>query len=324
MKSIVSLTRQRFCRLGAVRLYSSEAKSPNYVDDTKDYNKGHLYPKHGEYIQSSTEVVAGIGRPSPVNVELNKYAPLKHQPEHKDLVAQVQFRSFSHQDMDFFVDFALRAAFYLKIPVVGPSYMPKAIKRWTVIKSPFAHAKAKQNFERITYRRMLKLYDANPEVIQIFLSTLVKYSIGGVGIDAKLFTAESLDLATKLDTPPLEEGPLDIKSVNLSAVDQKLADTVLKILKDPVFEKHLESDTMEKLVGGSETDKSLEKNTTKAKSAKKSDKVVKKQAESKKHTETEKEIDIEKQNQARQGSAAEKQTDTENHVDTESQTDSKK
>lgn len=247
--SRTGLVRSCHAREVTARSFASRTQTKEFVQDDESYSKQHLYPERDKFVQSSTEVVEAIGRPIPINAELNRYAPFKHKPTHSDLVAQVQFRSFEHKQMDFFVNFALRVAFYLKIPVVGPSFMPKRIERWTVIKSPFVHAKSKQNFERITYRRMFKLYDANPEVVQIFLSTLSKYSIGGVGIDAKLFSYESLDFATKLDTPLLEDSPLNLNKINLKSVDQKLADTVLKILKDPVFEQHLSTESLNKLVG---------------------------------------------------------------------------
>ncbi|ANB10980.1 mitochondrial 37S ribosomal protein RSM10 [Sugiyamaella lignohabitans] len=211
-----------------------------YVDDTESYSSEHLYPKEGEYVQSSTEEAYGTGRPVPINVELNHYAPIKHKLTHGHRVADVHLRSFTTQNLDFYADFLLRVAFYLRIPVKGVTPLPNKTEKWTVIRSPFAHAKSKENFQRITHKRLIQLYDANPEVVQVFLATAREYSIGGVGVKATLYHKEGLGVIDKLDLP--ETGaessslnPLSLENVDLGSADSEVARAVLDILEDPVF-----------------------------------------------------------------------------------------
>lgn len=206
------------------------------VDNSEKYNPAHQYPAPNTYVESDIEPSKATGRPVPINVALNSFAPIRHELTHGHKVAEVYLSSFTTQNLDFYCDFLLRSAFYLKIPVRSVSKLPNKIKRWTVIKSPFAHAKSKENFERITHRRVLKLYDANPDIVQIFLATARKYCISGVGIKATLFNQESLEMIENLDSPSLDaSSPLSTENVNLSGADQEVAQAVLDILKEPQF-----------------------------------------------------------------------------------------
>lgn len=200
-----------------------------------DLKKEHLYPSDGKFVPSNAEPVKGYDRPVPLNVEMTHYAPIKHPKTHGHKVAEVQLRSYTTQNLDFYSDFLLRVAFYLRIPAVGPTPLANKTEKWTVIKSPFAMAKAKENFQRITHRRVIKLYDANPDVVQVFLAAAHKYSIGGVGIRAHVFSKESLSLIENMDTPPLklaQEGAFSL-AMNPSRAD--VAKAVMEILEDPKF-----------------------------------------------------------------------------------------
>lgn len=197
-----------------------------------------IYPSAGRYVQSSDEPALSTHRPIPLNVMLTRYAPLKHPLKYGDLVGEIRLASFTTKDLEFFSDFILRAAFYLGIPAKGPTPLPRKVKRWTVIRSPFVMAKTKQNFERITYRRQIKLYDANPETIQILLSVANKHSIAGVGSKATLYTHENLEMIENMDVPIRNEreNPLAVNKVDLEALGSgDVAQAVIELLKDPRF-----------------------------------------------------------------------------------------
>lgn len=194
-----------------------------------------LYPTPGTYVQSDSRPTEGTGRPMPLNVELNHYAPLKHPITHGDHVASLQVRSFFTQDLEFFCNFILRVAFYLHIPVKGTTPLPRKTERWTVIKSPFVQAKTKENFERRTHKRLIKLYDANPEAVQLFLATVRKYCISGVGMKATVFNHEDVNVVERMD----DVAPLSQEFGNLrnNVANPEVAEAVQKILNDPVFKE---------------------------------------------------------------------------------------
>lgn len=139
--------------------------------------------KVSEFNASSIELNEHTNRPLPLNVKLLQHEPIKLEPTHGDLVGKLTVSSFiSLRDVQFLSDFLLRAAFYLGIPAKGPTPKTKNIERWTVIRGPFAHAKSKQNFERITYSREIKLFDADPEVVQLLFAIAAKHTMAGVTV----------------------------------------------------------------------------------------------------------------------------------------------
>ncbi|GMG20962.1 unnamed protein product [[Candida] boidinii] len=83
-------------------------------------------------------------RSIPINTAFNYYAPFKHEIKYGDLKAEVTFRCFDDRNLDFFCDFALRAAYYLGMPTTGPKPLPTRRKRWIVNRTPFVKAKSKE------------------------------------------------------------------------------------------------------------------------------------------------------------------------------------
>lgn len=220
--------------------------STTVVDDKPEYPAGHLYPSTGTFVASSTVPSAATGRPVPINVLLNEYAPLRHKGEgDKDartLVCELQARAFEHEDLDFFVDFAQRAAFFLKMPVSGSIPLPTRRERWTVIRSPFVHAKSKENFERRTHKRLLKVYDANPEVVEVWLAALRKHAMPGVGLKAHLYTFEEVkDVVEKVgQAAPQTTADTEASRHFGNAANRDVANAVLDLLSDPVFKPLLD------------------------------------------------------------------------------------
>ena len=96
--------------------------------------------------------------------------------------------------MEFFADFAIRAAYYLNLPVSGPVPLPRIVERWTVPRSNFVHKKSQENFERITLRRLIQIKDGNPQSVQAWLAFLRKHAFYGVGMKANVWENESLGM----------------------------------------------------------------------------------------------------------------------------------
>lgn len=104
----------------------------------------------------------------------------------------LQLRSYSIPNLEFFCDFALRAAYYLNLPAFGPVPLPKITERWTVPKSHFIFKKSQENFERITRRRLIQIRDGHPETVQIWLAFLQKHAYYGIGMKANIWEYSKL------------------------------------------------------------------------------------------------------------------------------------
>ncbi|OKO98562.1 37S ribosomal protein S10, mitochondrial [Penicillium subrubescens] len=135
----------------------------------------------------------------PRSVQALYLRPLRRKAEHGLPVCDLQLRSYSVQNLEFFADFAIRAAYYLNLPVSGPVPLPRITERWTVTRSNFVHKKSKENFERITLRRLIQIKDGNPQAVQAWLAFLRKHAFHGVGMKANVWENESLDAAKALD-----------------------------------------------------------------------------------------------------------------------------
>lgn len=131
-------------------------------------------------------------RPTAPNVAAAFRTPYKHTPQHGIPVAQLQLRSYSVRNLEFMADFALRVAYYLKLPATGPAPLPKRIERWTTIRSNFVHKKSQENFERITMKRLITVYDGHPDVVELWLACLRKWQFYGVGMKANVWSFEEL------------------------------------------------------------------------------------------------------------------------------------
>lgn len=171
-------------------------------------------------------------RPIPLNVELLQYKPLRVPKTHGHKVAQLKFRSYEEEDIIRASEFAARAAYFLGIPCDLVKTLKTEKRLYTVIRSPFAQAKSKENFHRVTYNRGLAAYDATPEVLDLWLSYVNKHAFEKVKYTAQIHTREPLDFAEKL--------------ANLGADDMKLPEAYSRDSSDPVAAKVdelLKSDT---------------------------------------------------------------------------------
>ena len=103
-------------------------------------------------------------------------------------------RSYNVRNLEFFADFAMRAAYYLGLPAYGPVPLPRIVERWTVPRAPFVFKKSQENFERKTLRRLIQIKDGHPETVEIWLAFLKKHAYYGVGMKANIWTYEGLGM----------------------------------------------------------------------------------------------------------------------------------
>ncbi|KAF2208604.1 hypothetical protein CERZMDRAFT_26386, partial [Cercospora zeae-maydis SCOH1-5] len=139
----------------------------------------------------------------PKAVQATYLAPLRYKtdpgPGPMQDVCQLQLRSYNVRNLEVFADFAMRAAYFLKLPAHGPAALPRKIERWTVPRSNFVHKKSQENFERITMARKITIRNGNPEVVSVWLAFLRKHQYYGVGMKANVWEYGSLKGAEEMD-----------------------------------------------------------------------------------------------------------------------------
>ena len=128
----------------------------------------------------------------PRSVQAIYLKPLKRRAQYGLPVCDLQLRSYHVRNLEFFADFALRAAYYLRLPAAGPVPLPRITERWTVPRSNFVHKKSQENFERITMRRLIQIKDGHPDTVETWLVFLRKYAYHGIGMKANVWKHEKL------------------------------------------------------------------------------------------------------------------------------------
>ncbi|KAK7409042.1 mitochondrial 37S ribosomal protein rsm10 [Neonectria punicea] len=164
----------------------------------------------------------------PRSIEALHLKPLKREAQYGIPSCDLQLRSYSIQPLEFFSDFALRAAYYLGLPAYGPVPLPRITERWTVPKSHFIFKKAQENFERKTLRRLIQIRDGDPETVQLWLAYLRKHQYYGVGMKANMWEFSGLGIGKGMDTLSEEQqGQIDSKWAHLGQT--KTIGTVEKV-----------------------------------------------------------------------------------------------
>ncbi|KAL8861351.1 MAG: hypothetical protein Q9178_002223 [Gyalolechia marmorata] len=135
----------------------------------------------------------------PRSVQAIYLKPLKRKAQHGIPACDLQLRSYSVRNVEFFADFALRAAYYLHLPALGPVPLPRITERWTVPRSNFVNKKSQENFERITLRRLIQIHDGHPETVEIWLAFLRKHAYYGIGMKANVWEHESIGVGKTMD-----------------------------------------------------------------------------------------------------------------------------
>lgn len=176
--------------------------------------------------------------PIPLNVELLQYKPLRLPQTHGHKVAELSFKGYDSDDLLRASDFAARAAFYLGIPCSKIEVLKPEKRLYTVIRSPFAQAKSKENWWRVTHRQELVAYDANPEVIDLWISYINKNAIEGVKYEAQIHTQELTTFDKELSELTAEDIKLPEAYTHASA--DPVSSRVQELLKSDEFKKALE------------------------------------------------------------------------------------
>lgn len=162
-------------------------------------SNGDLLPiaKVGDEQQGISSRMESLRMPRSVQAVYLK--PLKRRASYGIPTCDLQLRSYNVRNVEFFADFALRAAYYLHLPAIGPIPLPRITERWTVPRSNFVNKKSQENFERITLRRLIQIHDGHPETVEVWLAFLRKHAYYGVGMKANVWQHESLGVGKHMD-----------------------------------------------------------------------------------------------------------------------------
>ncbi|KAG5422270.1 RSM10 [Candida metapsilosis] len=191
-------------------------------------------PYSPKTLTSHTTYQENHKRPIPLNVELLQYKPLRLPQTHGDEVATLKLRGYNDDDLIRMGEFALRSAYYLGIPMSKLTSLKTEKRLYTVIKSPFAQAKTKQNFHRVTYNKQLVAYDANPEVVDLWLSYVNRYKLQTVDMKATVVAREGLDYNEELSKLKDFEFPQAYEGL-----EDPVAQKVKELLQSDEFKKTL-------------------------------------------------------------------------------------
>lgn len=203
------------------------------LQSTTAANTATAIPTPNLYPNTTVQGETSEEKPVLKSLEALYQPPMRIPVEHGHLVADIQLRSFEHQNLDFFANFVQRAAFYLGVPMTGPKPLPTRRERWTVIRSPFVHAKSKENFERHTHKRLLRVWDTNPEVLDLLVAYVKKHSMVGIGMKCNVYTREPI----KIDFDKDEGLPQGLAHFEPNTGDDLVNAKVLELLKSPEFKK---------------------------------------------------------------------------------------
>lgn len=174
-------------------------------------------------------------RPIPLNVELLQYKPISLEKTHGHKVASITLKGYDTEQLDRAAEFAARAAFYLGIPCGQPVNQRVEEKLFTVIRSPFAQAKSKENFKKYTYGRKLTAYDATAEVVDTWLSFINKHKLDDIQYKAFMYSRESIDFAKQLDALQLQDMKLPSA---YEGVEDPVSKKVQELLSSDDFKKY--------------------------------------------------------------------------------------
>jgi len=123
--------------------------------------------------------------------------PVQIPTTHNITVAHLHLRSYIPHQLEFFADFARRAAAALEMPCSGVIPLPVQTSKWTVNKSPFVHKKAQETFERKTHKRLLAIKDTHPDVVRRWVQFLNQNAMGGVAMKVTVWENEELGAGQK-------------------------------------------------------------------------------------------------------------------------------
>jgi small subunit ribosomal protein S10 len=96
---------------------------------------------------------------------------------------RIKLKSFDHSLVDKSSEKIVRAVKATGAVVSGPIPLPTERERYTVLKSPHANKKARDQFQLSTYKRLVDIYSTSPKTVD----ALMKLELpSGVDVEIKV------------------------------------------------------------------------------------------------------------------------------------------
>ncbi|KAJ1981354.1 mitochondrial 37S ribosomal protein rsm10 [Dimargaris xerosporica] len=179
------------------------------------------------------------------------WRPAKKVPPKTGLpTCNLHFEAFSNHRIDFYINFVRKVAEVMKVPCSNVVGLPTHTHKWTVLKSPFVHKGAQENFSRLRIKRLLQIKDTHPDTLKAFLSYIEDNLPAGVGMRIHRFEYMTLnDALTEAErVKPSKVEPLSSRHVKAIAdaviehMKSHPADNIDKVARDAI--KKIRPDAM--------------------------------------------------------------------------------
>ncbi|KAJ1981496.1 mitochondrial 37S ribosomal protein rsm10 [Dimargaris verticillata] len=179
------------------------------------------------------------------------WRPAKKVPPTMGLTTcNLHFEAFSNHRIDFYINFVRKVAEVMKVPCSNVVGLPTHTHVWTVLKSPFVHKGAQENFSRLRIKRLLQIKDTHPDTLKVFLNYIEDNLPAGVGMRIHRFEYATLnDALTEAERvkPPKGE-PLSshhVKAIADAVIDHMKShptDSIDKVAREAI--KKIRPDAM--------------------------------------------------------------------------------
>ncbi|KAL4072008.1 ribosomal protein S10 domain-containing protein [Scleroderma yunnanense] len=156
------------------------------------------------------------------------YPPITLPRPHNIPVASLHFRSHHPFLLDLFAHFAEHAASALGIPASRPVHLPTQRSMWTVIRGPFVHKKSQENFERRVHKRAIKAWDADPDVVNMWVNYLRKHMMPGIGMRVTRWERAPIGIGQQILQRSMDKLRLDTDADKVKALADQIVQEELK------------------------------------------------------------------------------------------------
>ena len=96
---------------------------------------------------------------------------------------RIRLKAYDHASLDHSSDEIVRTAKRTGARISGPVPLPTRRTIYTVLKSPFIDKKSREQFERRIHKRLIDIYDSNPQTVD----SLMKLDLpAGVDIEIQV------------------------------------------------------------------------------------------------------------------------------------------
>ena len=96
---------------------------------------------------------------------------------------RIKIKAYDHKVADQSAKKIVETALRSGVEVAGPAPLPKAVKKYTVNRSPFIDKKARDQYEMRVHKRLIDILNPNPKIVDALSNLNLP---AGVDIEIKL------------------------------------------------------------------------------------------------------------------------------------------